>query len=203
MSRWITYQPIDVASIQNYVFPYILGEVSLAPLLKDCKSADEAENEVRPFHDAYVALQQGNDYYDLQWGHCDPMEFIIGGVVGGVLRFSGHLHPNWGWNNFTSIDLLGDDIPILDIYQMPISLFEPLTVEFPDLSLQLETIVEAEEVMGGVVPHGNVSRLLEALRSLCNSIEISDDNREQALRELEKALAYAEENGLSYTERVD
>jgi len=171
-----------------------------------CKLPLQAEAETRPFHNAYQALQQGQDYSDTEWGRCDPLEFIYGGVVKGVLRFAGHLHPNWGWNRLTSIDLLGDDIPVLDTYQMPITLFAPLATAFPDLSLELETIVSAEETMGGVVKPENIPTLLDSLNKRLQSTKKcpSDaDNFYDAMTELAKALTYASEHQLSFTEMIE
>lgn len=204
MSIHVYYQPIDIDLVQGVVFPYMRGSMELSTLLDRCETPTAAIAVLQPLRNAYAAHLAGFDYNDPEWGRCDATAFIEDRLVPAVLEFSRHIWPYWSANAFTSIELLPNGFPVVEHYQMPITLFQPFVGEFPNLASELATIANSER-MGGVVRHDHVSVVLKAISDELDGLTRDSDDpySYDAMKELIAALAFAAENGLSFTEAVE
>ena len=202
MSNDVTYQPIDVDVVHDLVFPCISGMLEADRLFAKCHNREKAESILRPFGLARAARVEGRPYIDSQWGTCDPEEFLESHILSGVLQIFRELWPYWDIPVLTSIDLLPDDFPVLEYYEMPITLFEPLLNEYPFLQDQLPTIAHSERV-GGLVRRQHVSVVRQAIVSEMRAMDGEDPDWHQARQSLADALAYAERNGLDFTEAIE
>ena len=204
VSIHVFYQPLDVGVIQDAVFPFIRGDGDLNTLLERCDDSSSAIAVLQPLRNAYAAHLAGSDYVDPEWGRCDPTEFFVDRCVPAVLEFSRHIWPYRLVDAFTSIDLLPDGFPVIEHYQMPVTLFQPIVVDIPDIALELETIADSER-MGGVVPADHVNFVLKTITDDLDrsTRDPSDPFSYDATLELKAALTYAAANGLSFTEAIE
>jgi hypothetical protein len=204
MSNHVYYQPLDVDLIQAGVFPFIRGKGNLNTLLERCENPAAAMSVLEPLRKAYAARLARSDYNDPEWGRCDPTDFIADRCVPAVLKFSRHVWPHWLVDSFTSINLLPDEFPVLEHYQMPITLFQPFVADIPDISHELETIADSER-MGGVVPKDHVHIVLKAITRNLERLtrNANDPYWHDAMLELKAALTYAADNALSFTEAIE
>lgn len=204
MSIHVFYQPIDVDLIQSAVFPFIRGNADLQSVLGRCDDPTSAAAVLQPLRDAYAAHLAGSDYDDPEWGSCDPTEFIADRCVPAVLEFSRYIWPHWLVNAFSSIDLLPDEFPVLEHYQMPSTLFQPFVADIPEIAPELETIADSER-MGGVIPKDHVPVVLKAITHDIEHLarDANDPYWSDAMLELKKALTYAADNVLSFTEAIE
>ncbi len=203
MSIHVFYQPIDISLVQEELFPYICGKGDLRKLKSMCDDPVGALTNVELLRTAYAASLAGEEFRDPEFGRCDPQSYLAESAVRDTLEFCRHVWPEWMVSASTSIELLPDSFPVLEHYQMPISMFEPLAEFIPDIRWDLETIAECE-FMGGVLRAAHVPVVRTAIAAeLANMTRCAGDpHYYDATRTLLEALTYAEENRLSFTEAI-
>jgi hypothetical protein len=203
MSIYVFYQPIDVTCFHSRILPYIFDGSDLTDVLATANNPLEAIALLEPLRDAYDCILRGVKYDDPERGPVNPVHFLISCCVSSTLEFCRHLYPSWCVKAITSIELLPEDFPVLDHYQMPTALFDPILARFPDLAQQLQTIAHCQD-MGGLVQAQSVPSVRDAIQAEFNKmyrnpIEPYFYDAAQALLE---ALIHAEEHELSFTEAI-
>jgi len=199
----VYYQPIDVEFVQNEVLPFVSNQRDDPRIISAVNCGNIEASGIMQLRDAHSCLQSGAEYYSIPWGRCYPDEFIADNLVRKVLEYCRSIFPSWHVRAITSIELLPDKFPTLEHYQMPLELFSPITETFADVACQLETIADCED-MGGVIPIASVPAVRKAIRDTHSSAvrDLEDPYCYDATNSLLKALQYAEEHDLSFTEAI-
>ena len=206
MSIYVHYQPLDIEAIQRVVFPYIRGSGQLDELLRLSENPSAALTVIDPCRNAYAAMVTEAEYFDREWGSCDPVDFLLERTARSVLAFARHIWPSWSVKAISSDLLLPDDFPVLEHFRMPITLFQPLVDEIPEIiSSDLETIADAGEIMGGVVPKDHVEFVRRGVQHELEHLLRSSGDPPwiDAAQNLLEALTYAQTHQLSFTEAIE